>query len=189
MKKENKKQNIVSEQIDDEREKIKKIIKIYEEKKGKFNEFRPKDEEETLKTVQDLIAKIQKGQENKGFESWTGDVLYDMGVKLSQYYYHLLYYAAEHNARSSFVYSYRKLSHAQAFRPLKAKMKQIMDKVTETDVESELQQMLEIEIEMQIYEQRQADIFKSLASSTEKMITFVQQRISDMRTEKGKFIG
>jgi len=184
-----KKTEIIKEQVEDERTKIERIIKLYEEKKEKFNEFRPKDEEETLQVVKNLIERIRKGHENKGFETWTGDQLHDLGIKLSQYHFHLSYYAAEHNARSSFVYAYRKLSHAQTFRPLKAKMKQIMDRVTETDVESELNQMLEVEIDMQIYEQRQADIFKALAQATEKMITFIQQRISDMRTEKQKFVG
>jgi len=180
------KNKIIEEQVETETDKIKKILEHYEKSKQVFNKFRPKQDDKIVMNVQKIIKEIQEGVEGKGFTSWTADWLHETGVKLSHYYAHLLYCAAEHNARSGFVYAYRKLQHAQSFRPLKAKMKQTLERVTEADVESVLGPMLKTEQEMQIFEQRQADIFKGLANSVERILTFIQQRISDLRKEYDK---
>ena len=141
----------------------------------------------------DLITKIDKvlevidyGDKNHPqrntleFNSWTGESLIFARERLARYSETLGEFISHHESRSDFAYIWRKGAYARDWLPVKTKLANILGKVTNVEVDSNLTEKYLGEQYYSMFHRRQADFLVRKMEALDRMIRTIDHRLHEL---------
>lgn len=140
---------------------------------------------EMINKMRQIMDDVHKGANGRGgFMSWTGNQLINYQFEMSRYLEPLNTILAEWVGKGNYVYVHKKMNYAKQFSPLKKRLKDEMDKVTNVDVESKLAQTFELEEKFIVLAQMRADKLKGLIDSMNSVLKVINSRLIELHQEE-----
>ena len=163
---------------------VDKMIKEFEKREKEFTNALPPNEIKLVNEIQKIIEAIDKGDNGKGFGSWTGERLVQAREKLSRLSEPLGDNISSHESLSDFAYIWRKGAYASDWLPIKTELSEGLKKpATITDIETKLTEKYIEEQYYSTFHRRRADFLIRKLEAVDRIIRSIDSRIRELERQ------